>query len=109
MVNIDSNKSIYLFSNDISFRLGIDGLTNLVLSKFKQSEIIGNLYIFFSKSCKQVKILEFDSKGTWLYQNKLKDYKYNPPIVEDNKIKIDRKQLKLILKNVELLEKKARK
>ncbi len=35
MVKQKEGKKIYLFGNDVSFRLGIDGLTNLILSEFK--------------------------------------------------------------------------
>lgn len=108
MVNLDSNKKIYLFGNDISFRLGIDGLTNLILTKFPLNEVYKNIYVFFNKNGKQVRILEFDEQGTWLYQKKLKEYRYMPPNIINGQIKIDIKQLKIIFNNLKLVNKRVR-
>ncbi len=109
MVKFDKNKKIYLFNNDVSFRLGIDGLTNLVLANFNEEEVENNIYVFFNKNGRQVKILEFDKTGTWLYQNKLKEYRYSCPTFEDGKIQIDKKQLKIIFNNLEIVKGRSKK
>lgn len=109
MVNQKEGKKIYLFGNDVSFRLGIDGLTNLILSEFEEKEIKNNIYVFFNKTCRQVKIIEFDEKGTWLYQNKLKEYRYIKPNIEKGKIQIDIKQLKIVFNNLKLVGKRVSK
>lgn len=109
MVKFDKNKKIYLFNNDVSFRFGIDGLTNLVLANFNEEEVENNIYVFFNKNGRQVKILEFDKTGTWLYQNKLKDYRYSSPTFEDGKIQIDKKQLRIIFNNLEIVKRRSKK
>ena len=101
------DKTIYLYSDSIDFRCGINTLTNLVSVYFSSSNIYESLYIFFSKNRRQVKILEVDKNGAWLYQNKLNDSKFVFPRC-DQSVKIDSRQLKLILKSVELVKKRSR-
>ena len=86
---------------------GINTLTNLVSIYFSSSNIYESLYIFFSKNRRQVKILEVDKTGAWLYQNKLSDARFVFPRC-DQSVKIDSRQLKLILKSVELVKKRSR-
>lgn len=71
MVNLDKTKNVYLYGDTVSFRLGINGLSNLILTMFNENDVEGNLYVFFSKNHKQLKILEFDKTGIWLYQKKI--------------------------------------
>lgn len=58
----------------------------------------------FNKARKSVKIIEYDVDGIWLYQKKLFSTRFLLPDVDNNgKIKIDVRQLKEILKNVEMI------
>lgn len=97
------NKKIYLYGNDISLKLGIDGLTEVIKSNFTEEEMDNSLFIFFSKDRKQVKIMEYDKYGAWLYNNKLDGYRFLPPTVEEGRLKLTREQLEIILKNIKLV------
>lgn len=48
MVTI-GNKELYLFNSEISFRLGIDGLTSIIRSYFNEREMNEGIFISFSK------------------------------------------------------------
>lgn len=100
------NKKIYLCTEALDFRCGINTLTNLVSIYFPTSDIYDSLYLFFSKNNRQVKILEVEKDGTWLYQNKLNDYKFIFPKCAKT-TSISSGQLKLILKSIEKVRKKA--
>lgn len=106
MVTI-GNKKIYLFSSEISFRLGIDGLTSIIRSYFNEGEMNEGIFIFFSKDKRQVKLIEYEKNNTWLYQSKLNGYKYIAPIVEEGTTKIDKRQLESILNNLKLIKSKT--
>lgn len=106
MVTI-SNKKIYLFSSEISFRLGIDGLTSIIESYFNEREMNEGIFIFFSKDKRQVKLIEYEKNNTWLYQSKLNGYRYIAPVVEEGTTKIDRRQLESILNNLKLIKSKT--
>ncbi len=99
MVDFPSKK-IYLYNQAIDFRCGIKTLSNVVSIYFPNSDIYDSLYLFFSKNNRQVKILEIEKDGIWLYQNKLNDYRFVFPKC-DQTITIDSSQLKFILKSIE--------
>ena len=98
MVDLKQIKNIYLYGDGVSFRGGIDGLSNLILTHFSENEVENSLFIFFSKTKKQMKAIEFNKDGIWLYQKKLFDARFLfPEITSNNKIVIDKKQLYTIL------------
>ena len=109
MVSLEKIKKIYMYSNEVSFRLGIDGLTNIILSKFNEDEVEGNMYVFFSKDHKQIKIIEYDKKGTWLYQNKLYSGRFIAPNIDGaGNMQIDKRQLEMIIENIEIIDRRVR-
>lgn len=50
---------------------GIDGLSNLISSCTGLSPMSGDVYVFFSKNRRQVKLLRWDTDGFLLYQKRL--------------------------------------
>ena len=70
------DKNIYLYSEGIDFRKGINSLSNLISINYPNSNLTDSLFIFFSKDKKQVKILEIEEDDIWLYQNKLNNAKF---------------------------------
>lgn len=101
------NKNIFLYSSSIDFRKGIKSLSNLVISNYQNTDLTNSLFIFFSSDKKQVKILEIEEDNIWLYQNRLNNAKFVFPKC-DKTIQIDSRQLKLILKSIELISHKKR-
>jgi hypothetical protein len=108
MVDLSKIKKIYLYGNEISFRLGIDGLTSIILNRIPSDDVEGNLYVFFSKDHKQMKIIEYDEKGVWMYQNKLYHSRFVSPNMQDGNTLIDKKQLEMVLNNLEIIGRKNR-
>lgn len=101
------DKKIYLYTEAIDFRCGINTLTNIVSIYFPTSNIYDSLYLFFSKNRRQVKILEIEKDGTWLYLNKLNNYCFIFPKC-DRISTISSSQLKFILKSVEIVKKRPK-
>ena len=101
------DKIIYLYSDGIDFRKGIKSLTAIIKTNFPNSDLYNSLFIFFSNDRRQVKIIEIEKDDVWLYQNRLNDAKFVFPKC-DKSIKIDYRQLKLILKSVELISHRKR-
>lgn len=96
------DKSIFLYSDGIDFRKGIKSLSNLIKTTYPNTILTDSLFIFFSKDKRQVKILEVEEDNIWLYQNRLNNAKFVFPNC-DKTIQIDSRQLKLILKSIELI------
>lgn len=107
MVDLSNIKNIYLYLGNISFRGGINKLSNLIVTTFGNNNLTNSYFIFFSKDKTQMKIVEFEEDRIWLYHNKLKGMKYLLPTVDEGKIIIDKEQLLIILKNVKKSREKA--
>lgn len=60
-------------------RYGIRGLTDVVLSWQGMSPISGDCFIFFSRDCRQVKLLRWDGDGFILYQKRLVKCRFRVP------------------------------
>lgn len=99
MVDLSKIKEIYLYPDTVSFTKGIPGLSNLILTSYKESEIIDCLFIFFGKDKKQIKMIEINDDGIWLYNKRLKEANFILPNVDGN-IKIDKRQLIAILTTI---------
>lgn len=99
MVDLNNIKNIYLYGSPISFKFGIPSLSEIILNTFKKEQIYNSLFIFFSKNKKQIKIIEFNNDGIWLYQKRLINANFLFPKI-DGKVKIDKEQLIEILKNI---------
>lgn len=101
MVTFDENTEVYLYPNEISFRLGIQGLTTIICESFHKKSFDNCLFVFFSKDKKAVKIIEFDGSGVWMHVHRLNRAKYTSPQIGENKTTvIDSRQLKLILESI---------
>lgn len=99
MVDLNSINNIYLYSSPVSFNYGIPSLTELILSYYNEKDIINSLFVFFGKHKFQIKIIEINSDGVWLYQKRLNNANFQFPKLEEN-ITIDRQQLLTILNEI---------
>ncbi len=82
------------------------GLSNLILTHFDENKIEGCLFVFFNKTKRQLKALQFDKTGIWLYQKKSYNKSFIFPQVSRNgKIIIDKEQLISIIKSLEITSK----
>lgn len=106
MVTING-KRIYLYNKEVSFRLGIDGLTSLIYTDFSDKEILNGIFVFFNKNHRQVKLIEYDDKGTWMYQKKLYNRKFIVPDKDGEYINISKAELKVIFDSVRLLRRRS--
>ena len=67
MIDLTNIKSVYLYTGNTDFRLGINSLTALISSEFKGNLNTHTLFLFCNKRRTQVKVLEFDDYGKWQY------------------------------------------
>ena len=99
MVDLKKIKNIYLYASPISLSLGIPLLTNIIETNYTKEEIKDSLFVFFGKRKSQIKIIEIDDTGIWLYQKRLKHSNFQPPSFDQTLI-IDKQQLLIILNNI---------
>lgn len=108
MIDLTDIKDVYLYSGFIDFRYGILGLTSVVCSSFGGIPPKDTLFLFCNKNRNQVKLLQFDDTGIWLYQKKLNNTKFvypNTPFSTQNKNKITTSELKIILSGLDFIKK----
>lgn len=100
------DKKIYIYSGQIDFRKGIASLNNLISVNFTDEDLSGSLFLFFSKNARQVKIIEIEEDGVWLYQKRLRDSRFVFHSA-DHTIRIDREKLKLILSSTQTIRRRS--
>ena len=71
MIDLSKIEGIYLYSGYTDLRMSINGLSILAQSLYKLDELKHKLFIFCSKKKDNIKIIELDYDGFWLYQKKL--------------------------------------
>ncbi len=79
MIELSKIKEIYLFTGTTDFRLGLNGLTVKIKTKFHGKNINNMLFVFCSRKRDAIKIIEFEQSGTWLYYKKLNYGEYIYP------------------------------
>lgn len=71
MIDLSDVKEIYIYKEKCDLRMGIQGLSILAQELLSISEMKHKLFVFFGTSKNNIKILELDNDGWWLYQKKL--------------------------------------
>lgn len=91
---------IFLATEPVDFRKGVDGLRAVCKQVLKQDPYSGNLYVFRNKRRTAIKILYWDSQGWWLSMKRLAKGKFLwwPKSEEDVNI-VDLRQLQVLLWN----------
>ena len=109
MIDLSKIEGIYLYSGYTDLRMSITGLSILAQELYKLSDTRHKLFIFCSKRKNNIKIIELDYDGYWLYQKKLFDDKFRWPRKDNNGfINIDKRQLYLLLGGLNSAQKEAK-
>lgn len=72
-------KSVYLACGYTDMRKSINGLSAIVEGRFGLDPFSDALFVFCNKSRDQVKILEWDGDGFWLYFKRLEKGRFRWP------------------------------
>lgn len=109
MIKFSESKRIYLYSENIDMRMGMNKIQVLVGCNFSKIEIRHSVFVFCSSNGKQIKIYYEDDYGSWLLQNRLFDGKFKWPKGLEIGAKINRIQLEGLCKGLEVIESKKKK
>lgn len=90
-------------------RLGVNSLSGLISEYGKDKELSNKLFIFCSKTKRNIKIIEWNCDGYRLYQKKLIDGKFQWPKNKEGAILIEKRQLLWLLDGLSLQQKYAHK
>ena len=79
MINITKLHRCYLYRGITDMRKGIDSLCGLVRNELGKDPMSGELFLFFCRSRRRIKILLWDEDGYALYQKRLERGTYEIP------------------------------
>lgn len=77
MLQICHTTRIFICSQFVDFRKGIDGLAALCRSKLDQDPFSGALFLFRNRSCSSIRVLIYDGQGFWLCTKRLSQGKFH--------------------------------
>lgn len=106
LFNIRNLNKIHLISKSVDFRKGVMGLNYLLIEQKYTEYEIGEIFIFFSKNRKALKILYYSKTGFELWYKKLSSFdRYKIPLnLESNSI-LSKLEFKKLLSGFTILEK----
>lgn len=101
---LSNSVKIYVASQSVDMRQGIDGLSRLVESNFKEDIYSGALFVFLSRRMDRLKILTWDAGGFVVYYKRLEQGRFTPPRIASGSAKtmIDTAQLAMLLRGIDL-------
>lgn len=79
MFELNENHRYYFFPDAVNMSLGIDGLSRIVCAQPALSLVSGDIFVFFSRNRKRVKLLRWDGDGFILYYKVLARGTFDAP------------------------------
>lgn len=107
MIDTSKIEAIYVWSGPTDMRKGVNGLVGLAQSVIEREQMAHRLFIFCGRNKRNIKILEVDYDGYWLYQKVLVTGKFQWPKTEKGNLMIDRRQLDWLLQGLSMIQPKA--
>lgn len=96
---------IFVASQAVDGRKGVDSLTAIVRSAMSQDPLSGHLYVFFSRRCDRVRVVYWDRNGFALWTKRLERGRYHPKLSASGQLSataIDAADLALLLEGIDL-------
>jgi transposase len=94
---------VFVATERVDGRKGIDGLSVLVRSQFAEDPLSGTMFVFFSRRADRVRILYWDRDGYILITKRLEKGTYQLPWrAERGHVVIEAAELLLVLEGIEL-------
>ena len=104
LFNFKNLQQIHLIHKSVDFRKGVIGLNYLLYEQNYTQYNVGDIFIFFSKNKRSLKILYYSRTGFELWYKKLSLGSYKIPANLDRNYILSRKELKKLLSGYSILE-----
>jgi transposase len=105
MLNLPPSVRIFLGTQLVDGRKGVDSLMSIVRSVFAHDPLSGHLYVFFSRRCDRVRIIYWDRSGFAMWTKRLERGRFHVPFGNDSELRasgIEAAELGLILEGIDL-------
>ena len=105
MLSLPPSVRIFIATQPVDGRKGVDSLAALVRSVLSQDPLCGHLYVFFSRRCDRVRVVYWDRNGFAMWTKRLERGRFHPVFSEDGRLSasaIEAAELALILEGIDL-------
>lgn len=103
MLTLPPGVRMFVATERVDGRKGIDGLSVLVRSRFAEDPLSGKMFVFFSRRADRVRVLYWDRDGYVLITKRLEKGTYQVPWrAEQGRVVIEAAELLLVLEGIEL-------
>lgn len=110
MLTLPPGAQVFLATDRVDGRKGINGLSALVRSQFDEDPLSGRLFVFFTRRADQVRVLYWDRDGYVLTMKRLEIGRFRIPGAGDrDHMKLEAAELLLVLEGIDLTHAKRRK
>jgi transposase len=101
----------FVYAAGCDMRKGYDGLSGLVRNEFNKDPLLGDVFIFLSRTRNKIKLLHWQGDGFSIYAKRLEKGTFEIPKVNasQNAMEISPQQLQFILEGIVLSSVKKRK
>lgn len=103
MLTLPPSVRIYLATDAVDLRNGIDGLCALV-RRWNRDPFDGHLYVFLSRRRDRVKVLTWSAGGFALWYKRLEQGRFRKPLAEagGSTLELDAAQLAMLLDGIDI-------
>jgi transposase len=103
MLTLPPGARVFVATERVDGRKGIDGLSALVRSQFAEDPLSGRMFVFFSRRADRVRVLYWDRDGYVLVTKRLEKGTYRLPWgAAERRVVIEAAELLLVLEGIEL-------
>jgi transposase len=100
MLQLTPQTRIFLATEAVDFRKGIDGLGAVCRQRLGQNPLEGAVYVFRNCSGTALKLLLYDGQGFWLMMKRLSQGRFNWwPKTEDARVPLSARELMILIWN----------
>ena len=101
MISPAGNFKIYLASEPVDFRKGVDGLTSIVMSEFKLDPFSGAIFVFRSKRADRLKLIVWDGTGLVMVYKRIEGRGFIWPKVRNGVISLGKAQFEALFEGID--------
>lgn len=109
MLTLPPGIRVFVATERIDGRKGIDGLAAVVRSQLAEDPLSGSMYVFFTRRADRVRVLYWDRDGYVLVTKRLEKGCYRLPWAsERGRVVIEAAELLLVLEGIDLRDSRRR-
>jgi transposase len=101
VIRIDGAPRVWVWSDPVDFRKGMNGLSALVAQALKADPYSGDVFIFRAKRADRLKCLVWDHSGMVLATKWLEAGKFSWPPVRNGAVRLSPTQFSLLVEGLE--------